>query len=159
MKIINSISKKHRLLSLPEPLHPLVSVIRISEIRFNDSAIWKNFSVNFYCISLNRNVAGKARYGHGYFDYDKGVMTFIAPRQVMSLEESQSNILSPASGYALLIHPDFLYKHPLAETIRIVPHVTTCFLNNFIINYRHEKMIYRQIRKLAVVFNKPRFQF
>jgi AraC family transcriptional activator of pobA len=118
MKIINSISEKHRLLSLPEPLHPLVSVIRISEIRFNDSAIWKNFSVNFYCISLKSNVAGKARYGQGYYDYDKGVMTFISPRQVMSLEESQSNILSPASGYALLIHPDFLYKHPLAETIR-----------------------------------------
>jgi AraC family transcriptional activator of pobA len=118
MKNINSISEKHRLLSLPEPLHPLVSVIRISDIRFNDSAIWKNFSVNFYCISLKRNVAGKARYGQGYYDYDKGVMTFISPRQVMSLEESQSDILSPASGYALLIHPDFLYKHPLAETIR-----------------------------------------
>lgn len=118
MKIINSISEKHRLLSLPEPLHPLVSVIRISDLRFTDPAIWKNFSVNFYCISLKRNVAGKARYGQGYYDYDKGVMTFISPKQVMSLDESQSDILSPASGYALFIHPDFLYKHPLTETIR-----------------------------------------
>jgi len=118
MKTIDSISEKHRLLSLPAPLHPLVSVIRISDIRFTDPAIWKNFSVNFYCISLKRNVAGKTKYGQGYYDYDKGVMTFISPRQVMSLDESQSDILNPASGYALLIHPDFLYKHPLAASIR-----------------------------------------
>lgn len=118
MKTIDSISEKHRLLSLPAPIHPLVSVIRISDIRFTDPAIWKNFSVNFYCISLKRNVAGKTKYGQGYYDYDKGVMTFISPRQVMSFDESQSDILSPSSGYALLIHPDFLYKHPLAATIR-----------------------------------------
>lgn len=118
MKTINSISEKHRLLSLPAPLHPLVSVIRIADIRFTDPEIWKNFSVNFYCISLKRNVGGKARYGQGYYDYDKGVMTFISPKQVMSLTESQVDILSPSSGYALLIHPDFLYKHPLAATIK-----------------------------------------
>ena len=118
MKIINSISEKHRLVSLPEPLHPLVSVIRISDIRFTDSSIWEQFSVNFYCISLKRNIAGKTKYGQQYYDYNKGVMTFIAPKQIMSLEADQMDILNPASGYALLIHPDFLYKHPLATTIK-----------------------------------------
>ncbi len=118
MKVINSISEKHRLVSLPEPLHPLVSVIRVSDIRFTDPDIWKNFSVNFYCISLKKNIAGKTKYGQQYYDYNKGVMTFIAPRQVMSLDDTQTEILSPASGYALLIHPDFLYKHPLAANIK-----------------------------------------
>jgi len=118
MKVINSISEKHRLVSLPEPLHPLVSVIRVADIRFTDAEIWKNFSVNFYCISLKRNIGGKTKYGQNYYDYDKGVMTFIAPRQVMSLDDSQMDIMSPASGYALLIHPDFLYKHPLGITIK-----------------------------------------
>jgi AraC family transcriptional activator of pobA len=118
MKVINSITEKHRLVGLPDPLHPLVSVIRVSDLRFTDPAIWQNFSVNFYCISLKKNIGGKTKYGQNYYDYDKGVMTFIAPKQVMSLEESQMGILSPASGYALLIHPDFLYKHPLAATIK-----------------------------------------
>ena len=118
MKVINSISEKHRLVSLPEPLHPLVSVINISDMRFTDNPIWKHFSVNFYCISLKRNISGKTRYGQQYYDYNKGVMTFIAPKQVMSLDADQMDILSPASGYALLIHPDFLYKHPLATTIK-----------------------------------------
>lgn len=118
MRVINSITEKHRLVGIADPLHPLVSVIRITDIRFTDPAIWRNFSVGFYCISLKKNVGGKTKYGQGYYDYDKGLMTFIAPRQVMSLDESQTDILSPASGYALLIHPDFLYKHPLAAAIK-----------------------------------------
>lgn len=118
MKIINSISEKHRLVSLPEPLHPLVSVINISDMRFKDDPIWKHFSVNFYCISLKRNIAGKTKYGQQYYDYDKGVMTFLAPKQILSLDADQMDILTPATGYALLIHPDFLYKHPLAIAIK-----------------------------------------
>lgn len=118
MKIINSISEKHRLVSLPAPLHPLVSVINISDMRFKDDPIWKHFSVNFYCISLKRNIAGKTKYGQQYYDYDKGVMTFLAPKQILSLDADQMDILTPATGYALLIHPDFLYKHPLAIAIK-----------------------------------------
>lgn len=118
MKVISSITEKHRLVGLPDPLHPLVSVIHISDVRFTDPEVWKNFSVGFYCISLKKNVGGKTKYGQGYYDYDKGLMTFIAPKQVMSLDESQMDILSPASGYALFIHPDFLYHHPLAATIK-----------------------------------------
>lgn len=118
MNIINSISEKHRLVSLPEPLHPLVSVIQISDMRFTDSTIWEQFSVNFYCISLKRNIVGKTKYGQQYYDYNKGVMTFIAPKQIMSLDADQMDILAPASGYALLIHPDFLYNHPLAAAIK-----------------------------------------
>lgn len=118
MQVINSISEKHRLVSLPEPLHPLVSVVRISDMRFTDSIKWEHFSLGFYCISLKKNIKGKTRYGQQYYDYDKGTMTFVAPRQVLSLPGTQTESLNPASGYALLIHPDFLYKHPLATTIK-----------------------------------------
>ena len=118
MQIINSISEKHRLVSLPEPLHPLVSVVRISDMQFTDSVQWEHFSLNFYCISLKKNISGKTRYGQQYYDYDKGVMTFVAPKQVLSLPGTQTETLGPASGYALLVHPDFFYKHPLATKIK-----------------------------------------
>ncbi len=118
MQIIQSISEKHRLVSLPEPLHPLVSVVRISDMRFSDNISWEQFSLNFYCISLKKNIAGKSRYGQQYYDYDKGVMTFVAPKQVLSLPVAQTDSLNPASGYALLVHPDFFYKHPLATKIK-----------------------------------------
>jgi AraC family transcriptional regulator, transcriptional activator of pobA len=118
MHIINSISEKHRLISLPEPLHPLVSVIRVADMHFTDTVIWEHFSMNFYCISLKKNIAGKTKYGQQYYDYDKGTMTFLAPKQVLSLDAPHADTLGESSGYALLIHPDFLYKHPLATTIK-----------------------------------------
>jgi len=103
MQFINSISEKHRLVSLPEPLHPLVSVVRIADMKFTDSITWEQFSLNFYCISLKRNVSGKSKYGQQYYDYDKGVMTFVAPKQVLSLPGKQTDSMGLASGYALLL--------------------------------------------------------
>ncbi len=118
MQIISSITEKHRLVSLPEPLHPLVSVVRIADMRFTNSIRWEHFTLGFYCISIKRNVPGKGRYGQQYYDYDKGLMTFVSPKQVLSLPDIPTDTLYPASGYALLVHPDFLYKHPLAAKIK-----------------------------------------
>jgi AraC family transcriptional regulator, transcriptional activator of pobA len=118
MKTINSISEKHRLLSLQEPLHPLVSVVRIADVRVVDDSVWEHFSLNFYCISLKRNLAAKAKYGRQYYDYDKGVMTFVAPNQVFSFDAPPVYDTGASAGYALFFHPDFLYRHPLAATIK-----------------------------------------
>jgi AraC family transcriptional activator of pobA len=118
MKIINSISEKHRLLSLQPPLHPLISVVRIADVRAVDDSIWERFSLNFYCISLKRNVPGKMKYGQQYYDYDKGVMTFVAPKQVFALEAPPAYETGASAGYALFFHPDFLYQHPLALSIK-----------------------------------------
>ena len=120
MNIINSISEFHRMVSLPDPLHPLVSVVRVADMRFTNNALWEHFSLNFYCVSLKRDIVGKVKYGQQYYDYDKGLMTFIAPKQVQSLDAPHAEILGSDSGTgnALLFHPDFLYKHPLATTIK-----------------------------------------
>ncbi|WP_442591700.1 helix-turn-helix domain-containing protein [Pedobacter sp. AW31-3R] len=120
MKIINSISEFHRLTSLPEPLHPLISVINVADIRYQEHALWGTFALDFYCISLKTNIRAKVKYGQQYYDYDKGMMTFVAPKQIQSLEISSQDQLQQESGngYALLFHPDFLYKHPLATVIK-----------------------------------------
>jgi AraC family transcriptional regulator, transcriptional activator of pobA len=120
MTVINSISEFHRLVSLPEPLHPLVSVVHVADMRFTDNATWVQFALNFYCVSLKRDVLGKVKYGQQYYDYNKGLMTFIAPKQVQVLNSPHAETLGPeaGTGYALLFHPDFLYKHALAATIK-----------------------------------------
>jgi len=120
MNSINSISEFHRLVSLPEPLHPLVSVVRVADMRFTNNKVWEHFSLDFFCISLKRDVVGKVKYGQQFYDYDKGLMTFIAPRQVQTLDTPHAEILGPeaGTGYALLIQPDFLFKHPLSASIK-----------------------------------------
>ena len=115
MNTIASISKFHRLLSLPEPKHPLVSVINLSESIFLEDEIWKGFVNRFYCVALKRNATGKMKYGQQHYDYDKGVLSFTAPNQVQYLD--LHNVQCDSAGYLLIFHEDFLLKHPLANTI------------------------------------------
>ncbi|EHQ24213.1 helix-turn-helix domain-containing protein [Mucilaginibacter paludis] len=114
MNAINSISEFHRLLSLPEPKHPLVSVINLAESVFLDEEVWKGFVNRFYCVALKREAKGKIRYGQQHYDYDKGVLSFTAPNQVQYLDLQQ---MECGSGELLIFHPDFLRQHPLANTI------------------------------------------
>lgn len=114
MNIIPSISAFHRLLSLPEPKHPQVSVINLSESIFLDDEIWKGFTNRFYCVALKRDATGKMKYGQQHYDYDKGVLSFTAPNQVQYLDFHN---MECGAGNLLIFHEDFLLSHPLAETI------------------------------------------
>ncbi|MCE7039620.1 AraC family transcriptional regulator [Dyadobacter sp. CY312] len=114
MNAIKSISEFHRLLCLPEPRHPLVSVINLAESTFLEDDIWKGFVNRFYCVALKRDAKGKIRYGQQHYDYDKGVLSFTAPNQVQQLDLHTTEC---GSGYLLIFHPDFLLKHSLASTI------------------------------------------
>ncbi len=114
MNAIRSVSEYHRLLSLPEPRHPLVSVINLAESIFLEDDVWKGFVNRFYCVALKREAKGKIRYGQQHYDYDKGVLSFTAPNQVQYLDLST---VECGSGYLLIFHPDFLLAHPLASNI------------------------------------------
>jgi AraC family transcriptional regulator, transcriptional activator of pobA len=114
MNTIRSVSEFHRLLSLPEPRHPLVSVINLNESIFLEDDVWKGFVNRFYCVALKRDARGKIRYGQQHYDYDKGVLSFTAPNQVQYLD---LQTVECGSGYLLVFHPDFLLTHSLASTI------------------------------------------
>ena len=47
-------------------------------------------------------------------------MTFIAPKQVQSVEVDKTNAFTETAGtgYVLIFHPDFLKRHPLQSTIK-----------------------------------------
>jgi len=114
MHIIHSISEYHRLTSLPAPAHPLISLVDVSKIRFAERVIWEKFSMTFYCISLKKNINGNPKYGREFYDHDKGIMSFVAPMQLLSLDTVSPDADQLATGYALFIHPDFFVGHPLA---------------------------------------------
>lgn len=114
MNAIRTVSEFHRLLSLPEPRHPLVSVINLAESVFIEDEVWKGFVNRFYCVALKREATGKIRYGQQHYDYDKGVLSFTAPNQVQYLDVKN---MECGSGDLLIFHPDFLLGHPLAKNI------------------------------------------
>lgn len=110
---ISSISELHRLLQLPKPLHPLISLVDNTEMSVNKELLNRNFVLNFYKISYKFSENGKMGYGQGYYDFNEGGMMFTAPNQVLSTEEE-----AEYHGYTLLVHPDFIRNYPLAKNIK-----------------------------------------
>jgi AraC family transcriptional regulator, transcriptional activator of pobA len=114
-KVLNSISQLHSLLKLKKPTHPLVSIISVEDVDVVNLEITEPLVLNFYVINVKTNCQGKLKYGQQYYDFDEGVMTFVAPTQRIELEEPSG---SKADGWMLVIHPDFLHGYPLAKKIK-----------------------------------------
>ncbi|MCF2487789.1 AraC family transcriptional regulator [Dyadobacter sp. CY347] len=114
---IKTISRYHQVLGIAKPEHPLVSVISMDDFKPPEENSRINVVFDFYVISLKRNFEGTIKYIYGQqaYDFDEGVMFFIAPKQVFSFDADQDY---KNSGWMLLIHPDFLWGTPLAKTIR-----------------------------------------
>ena len=114
---MKTISQYHQVLEIGKPEHPLVSVISMDDFKppVGNSRISVVF--DFYVISLKRTFEGKIKYTYGQqaYDFDEGIMFFIAPKQLFSFDADQDY---KNSGWMLLVHPDFLWGTPLAKTIR-----------------------------------------
>lgn len=114
---LKSLIDFHRSRGLPPPLHPLISVVDYATMRLSPENNNVSWVYDFYSIALKRNMPAKIKYGQQQYDFDEGLMFFIAPGQVFSIEvpqEGQDN----KSGWFLLIHPDFLWNTALAKKMR-----------------------------------------
>jgi AraC-like DNA-binding protein len=116
-KRIKTITAFHRSRGLPPPEHPLISVVNYSDVQRPADIGAVNWVFDFYQISLKRGMNGKLKYGQQEYDFDEGVMFFISPNQVFRII-ADPHPAEEQSGWMLLIHPDFLWKTPLAATIK-----------------------------------------
>jgi len=114
---IKTISEFHQLRGLPKPEHPLISVVNYADINLFPEFNLTSWVMDFYSISLKRNPAVKIKYGQQEYDFDEGILFFMAPGQVFKVEVT-GNPPERHSGWILLIHPDFLWNTSLAKTIR-----------------------------------------
>jgi AraC family transcriptional activator of pobA len=111
----DSIAELHRLLELPKPEHPLVSVINFEEIKCFSEERLRSVSYNFYCIAMKKNFQGKMKYGQNFYDFDEGVMTFFSPGQVVTTDITDDLQLS---GWWLVVHPEYIRGYPLGKRIK-----------------------------------------
>ncbi|MDP9078920.1 MAG: helix-turn-helix transcriptional regulator [Bacteroidota bacterium] len=110
-----SLSDLHRMLGLPKPLHPLISLIFNTDGKLpSGNNLPDQFILSFYKISYKPNLQGKMRYGQHYYDHDEGGLFFISPNQVTGTSEKNIDF----TGFTLFIHPDFLLGYPLAKRIK-----------------------------------------
>jgi len=110
---IKTITEGHRLAGLPQPQHPLISIVDVASLHKETGITAAIF--DFYVVSLKRGCSGLF-YGQQRYDFDEGLMAFVAPGQIMRGEESPAN--RNLQGWMMFVHPDFLWNTPLAKKIR-----------------------------------------
>ncbi len=114
---IKTIREYHQFMGHSKPLHPLISVINldlIQDVPFDEPL---KLVYDFYCITLKKNIGIKYSYGQQEYDFHDGTMFFMAPNQVFGFLVDKGQAVK-LSGWALLIHPDFLWGTTLAKDIK-----------------------------------------
>lgn len=112
-----SLAEFHTFCGLPNPEHPLISLIDYSQVAYPIDDTELKWIQDFYAIGLKRNVNARFNYGQQQYDFDAGVLTFVSPLQFLKLEINPQAKVAP-SGWLLLIHPDFLWHTDLASKIK-----------------------------------------
>jgi AraC-like DNA-binding protein len=118
MRRFTTISEFHAFVQLPQPQHPLFSVVDVGTVPHRDSEEPASMVFDFYAISVKRMRNVNIRYGQHPFDFNEGIMSFMAPGQVFSITVADAAEAVEKSGWVLYIHPDFLWNTPLAKTIQ-----------------------------------------
>lgn len=135
---INSISELHRLMGLSKPLHPLISLINMDEVQSSPHPEEVHFLLNFYGVSLKKNLKGKLRYGQNYYDFDEGVLAMTAPKQVLSVSNDGDY---QVSGWWLVFHPDFIVNYPLGIAIKDYGYFSYAVNEALHLSEKEEKML------------------
>lgn len=112
--IFNSLSQLHKAMGQAAPSHPLLSIMNYGEARFDPKDFEEGIILNFYKISFKTSFSGKLKYGQGFYDFEEGGMSFIAPGQLLRMQDEEADY----SGMTLHIHPDFLRSYPLNSAIK-----------------------------------------
>ncbi|WP_347052174.1 helix-turn-helix domain-containing protein [Flavobacterium olei] len=112
--IFNSLSQLHKAMGQPAPLHPLISIINYGQAEFDAADLEAGIILNFYKISFKTKFSGKLKYGQGFYDFEEGGMSFVAPGQLLRMQEEEADY----DGMSLHIHPDLLRNYALDSHIR-----------------------------------------
>lgn len=149
---IDTIAAYHHFAGLPKPSHPLISVVRFDAIRPRKVDYPKSIVNNFYSIALKHNFNGRLKYGQQPYDFDQGVMVFLAPGQVLTVTADESH---EHTGWLLMIHPDFLWQTPLAKTIRQHGYFDYAIHEALFLSEREESMIVGIIQQIQQEYQAP----
>lgn len=113
IKTFNTIDEYNKLMGV-ETSHPLVSVIDLSKTcrkgKYPEGHIF-----GYYTVFLKDVKCGDLKYGRNYYDYQEGTLVFLAPNQVVTIENKQPH---QPKGWVLIFHPDLLRGTSLAHSMK-----------------------------------------
>ncbi|MBF4516865.1 helix-turn-helix transcriptional regulator [Flavobacterium sp. ANB] len=95
-----------------ENQHPLISVFDNSNGKSLPNHTRMHFG--FYAIFLKYGICGELKYGRNNYDYEEGTMVFVAPGQVLEVNNAEDY---KPTGLVLLFHPDLIKGITLAKNM------------------------------------------
>lgn len=119
-----SINQLHKLFELGAVKHPLVSVVKLADLsvqnrsmdfHINSDLMSTKFVSDMYVVTMKDGIEGTMSYGRNRYDFDDGVMTFIAPGQVLSF--GKMSFTEQSKAWSLVFHPDLIHKSNLGKCI------------------------------------------
>lgn len=114
---IKTITEAHRILGLPKPEHPLINIVNYTALQTPEAdTSTTGVMFDFYFISLKKGFCNKLHYGQQTYDFDEGMMMFLAPNQIV--RGAGASPEDDLSGWVLLVHPDLLWGTSLAPKIK-----------------------------------------
>ena len=93
--------------------HPLVDVVHFNR---SGSQPEHKMTFGFYALFLKKTVGCTINYGKTKYDYDDETVVCFAPGQTVGVQPIEDGPVPEAD--ALLFHPDFLLRTPLAQKIK-----------------------------------------
>ena len=108
---IKTIGQLHDLLGYDKPKHPLITVIDVEKLEVPAEMMQQRMTGDLYIIMMKDGDCG-LQYGRNHYDFEEGVLTFIAPNQVVASDGPVS-----ATGWMLFFHPDLIRRSNLGTTI------------------------------------------
>lgn len=148
---LGSISELHRMNNVALPEHPLVSVVHFDEIVQSPADFSGGLIMDFYMIAIKKDFSGKIRYGQSYYDFDEGVLSFLAPGQ-LCYEDTGDR---PRGGCMLMFHPDFIKGFPLAKAIAGYSFFSYAVNEALYLSSKEEAMIESIFRNIEQEYRSP----
>lgn len=95
-----------------ETLHPLVNILDLSKA---DARVRMRINFGFYTVFLKEVNCGDLHYGCNFYDYDEGTLVFVAPGQVIGIDNNGE--LYQPQGTVLVFHPELIKGTSLGRHI------------------------------------------
>lgn len=97
-----------------ETRHPLVTVIDLSKAT-HMGEYPEGHSFGYYTVFLKEQKCGDMKYGRNYYDYQEGTLVFLAPEQIVRIE---NRLPHQPKGWTLMFHPDLLRGTSLGRAMK-----------------------------------------
>ena len=113
---LHSITDLHKIFSLGNSFHPLVTVLDFSKVTENVEE-YSKVTTDFYSIMFKNYCKNKMKYGRKAIDFQDGNLICIAPNQTIDMDNEEEE-REGKMGWGLFFHPDLIRSTTLNQKIK-----------------------------------------